>query len=367
MKTRKKIVFYTMAMIRRGTERTIANLSNHFIKKYDITIITNINGPIEYELDKRIKVIPIDKTDKINEILPLKIITKLSRKRTNKLKIILEKEKPNLIITTLREPPIRILSLKKYFKDIPIVIAIRNHPNSEFNGILGKSFRNKYYKKANRIIVQDINYIKYLPKDLNYSVIPNYISDEFITNKTTIKKEKKIITVASLVKQKNIPLLINAFSNLDKKYNKYKLVIIGKGKEKNKIEKLIKNRHLEKRIILKDSSNNIINELLSSTLFILPSNYEGMPNALLEAMSLSLPVISTESTEAINTIIKTNLNGIIVPKNNPKVLTKKIKYLLDNENIRNVLGKNASKVKNIYKKNIVLKEWEKIIKEELKK
>ena len=78
-----------MAMIKRGTERTIANLSNHFIKDYDITIITNINGPIEYELDKRIKVIPIDKIDKRNEPLPKKIISKTSNKRSNKLKEII--------------------------------------------------------------------------------------------------------------------------------------------------------------------------------------------------------------------------------------------------------------------------------------
>ena len=365
MKNRKKIVFYTMAMIRRGTERTIANLSNYFINTYDITIITNINGPIEYELDKRIKVIPIDKTDKRNEILPLKIITKTSKKRSIALLGILKEEKPDLIITTLPEPTIRILALKKYLNNIPIIVSIRNHPNSEFRSFIGKSIRNKYYKNASLITVQDSSYIKYLPKCLKIDVIPNFISDDFTTFSTSIRRDKKIITVASLSRQKNIPLLINAFSKIDNKYNDYKLVIVGSGKEKYNIEQIIRKKHLDDKVILKDTSNNVKEELSSSTLFVLPSNYEGMPNALLEAMSLSLPVITTNSTEALFNIIENNVNGIITPKNNIRMLTSNIEYLLNNRSIRTKLGKNASKIKEKYNKQTVLRKWNKIIKEEL--
>ena len=362
MKNRKKILFYTMAMIRRGTERTIANLSNHFIKDYDITIVTNINGPIEYELNNRIKVISIDEKDKRNECLPKKIISKTSKKRSEILKIIIEKEKPNLIITTLPEPTIRILYLKKYFKKIPIIVSIRNHPNSEFKSIIGKAIRNKYYKNAEIITVQDPHYIKYIPSNLKVEVIPNYISNKFIKEDIKVKKEKKIITVASLDKQKNIPLLIKSFSNLNNKYKDYKLTIIGNGKEKNKIIKLIKNKHLEERIVLKDTTNNIKKELASSTLFVLSSNYEGMPNALLEAMVTSLPVITTDSTEALHTFIKNNVNGIIISKNNSKELTEKIEHILDNKDIRDKLSKEASKIKEAYLEEKVIKKWNSIIK-----
>ena len=366
MKNRKKILFYTMAMIKRGTERTIANLSNHLIKKYEITIVTNINGPIEYELDKKIKVIPIDITDKRNEHLPKKIITKTSKKRSNKLKKIIKEEKPNLIIVTLPEPTIRVLSLKKYFRDIPIIIAIRNHPNSEFRSIIGKTIRNKYYKKADKIIIQDSHYKKYLPKKSKIEVIPNYLSEEFLIEQKPIKKDKKIITVASLEKQKNIPLLINAFSKISKIFQDYKLVIIGKGKQKKKIQKMIINKHLEGKIILKESSNKISEELRSSSLFILSSNYEGMPNALLEAMATSLPVITTNSTEALKTFIKSNKNGIIIKKKNKKELSNQIIYLLNNKKIRNKLGKEASKIKNQFNKEEIIKKWDTIIKKEIK-
>ena len=351
-----------MAMIRRGTERTIANLANYFIDEYDIIIITNINGPIEYELDKRIKVIQIDKKDKRNESLPKKIISKTSKKRSIKLKEIIEAEKPNLIIATLPEPTIRMLSLKKDFKDIPIIVSIRNHPNSEFKSIIGKTIRNMYYKKAKVIVVQDVNYIKYLPSNLEVKTIPNYISDEFINNKKARQIENRIITVASLEKQKNIPLLIKAFAKLSSTYNDYQLIIIGKGKEKKKILKLIKKKRLEERIILKDTSDNIKEQLLSATLFVLSSNYEGMPNVLLEAMSLGLPIITTNSTEALETFITNNQNGIIVNRKNVKKLAAKMELLLKNKRLRAKLGKEAKNITNYYNKNAILEKWEAVIK-----
>ena len=253
-----KILFYTMCMIKGGTERTIANLANNFIKDYDITIVTNIKSKIEYKLNKKIKVIQIDKTNKQKEKIPFKIITKTSKARTKKLKEIIKEEKPDTIVAFLPEPTIRILSLKKYFKNIKIIVAVRNHPNSEFKSIIGKTIRDKFYKKADQIIVQDKHYIKYFKKNIRskIKVIPNYISEEFL-RETKQKKKKIIMTAARLEKQKNIPLLIKAFSKLSKKYEDYKLIIYGDGKEKNKLEKIIKNKKLINKVFIKKPVDNI--------------------------------------------------------------------------------------------------------------
>lgn len=358
---KNKILFYTMCMIKGGTERTVANLANHFIKDYDITIVTNIKSKVEYKLNKKIKVIQIDKTNKQKEKLPFKLITKTSKKRTKKLKEIIKEEKPDIIIALLPEPTIRVLTLKKYFKNIKIIAAVRNHPNSEFRSIIGKAIRDKYYKKADQIIVQDKHYIKYFKKNIRSKirVIPNYISEEFL-KETNAKKKKIIMTASRLEKQKNIPLLIKSFSNLNSKYKDYKLIIYGEGKQKSKIEKIIKKKKLNNRVIIKEPVNNIEKKLDEATLFILPSNYEGMPNILLEAMAKGLPVITTNSSEAIQTIIN-NKNGIIVKKNNEKDMVKNIEYLLENKEIRQKISKEASKIKNKYKKEKIIKEWKKSV------
>ena len=361
---RKKILLYTMIMIKGGTERTIANLSNHFIDKYDITIVCNINHPVEYDLDSRIKLICIDKDDKYGEKIPKKIFTKLGPKRNKILKEIISKEKPELIISFLPEPSIRSLILKKDFPSIPVLVAIRNIPTKEFITLPEKKLRNHYYKKADCIILQDETFIKFLPEHLinKITVIPNYITNSILNTKLDNKKEKKIVTITRLEKQKNVKLLINAFSKLDRRFDNYKLYIYGNGSLKKKLEELINNLNLNKKVFLKGTSNNINDEIKNASLFVLPSNYEGIPNSLLEAMSLALPVIATNSSTTIPKIINNNSNGIIINKNSEQELIDKIEYLLDNKELRESLGKNAYNVRYIYNQDMILKEWDQIIK-----
>ena len=90
-----------------------------------------------------------------------------------------------------------------------------------------------------------------------------------------------------------------------------------------------------------------------------------MPNVLLEAMSLSIPIITTDSTKALQSFIINNKNGIIIPKNNQKELTNKIELLLENKKIRDNLSKEALKIKNYYTENIIIKKWEDIIKKNI--
>ncbi len=357
----KKIIFYTMTLARGGTEQTVVNLANEFIKTYDITIITNINSKPEYKLNKKIKHICLDKDNKQNEKGLKKIKTKLSLARSKRLKEVIKEESPNLIFTFLPEPTIRGLSLKKSF-NIPILVAIRNHPQKEFRFL--KIIRNYFYQKADGFIIQDKSYAKYLKRISSNKIylIPNFLSEDFENYEHLEKRENKIVSVGRLEKQKNFQLLIKAFSKLPKDYNHYKLEIYGKGSQKVKLQKLINSLKLEDRVILKGNTNNVRSHICKAQVFVLPSNYEGMPNALIEAMSLALPVISTNSSKAIGTIIENGKNGLIIPKNNVKELEKALRKVLENASLRKSLAKEAAKVKNIYAKKKIIQKWEFLIK-----
>lgn len=363
----KKLLLYTMIMTKGGAENTLANLANEWINDYDVTIVTNIKEKCEYNLNPKIKYRNIDSKNKKGEMILAKIKTKLSKERTRKLKDIIEEEKPDAILVFLPEPTIRVLSLKKHFPNIPIILSIRNHPQKEFNFPMGKRIRDYYYEKADSIIIQDISYKKYLSKNVHskIEVIPNYISNDFMESTLISKKEPIVITVARLEKQKNIPLLIDAFSKLNTKFNSYKLYICGDGSLKNKLDKKINKMELQDRIILKGRVKNVKDEIEKASLFVLPSNYEGMPNVLLEAMALSLPVITTDSTEAIYSMIENNKNGIIIKKNDRASLTKKIEELLENDEKRISIGEEASKIKEKYNKKVIIEKWNKSIKKYL--
>lgn len=361
---KKKILIYTMIMSKGGTENTIANLANEWITNYEVTIVSNIKYSCEYDLNKKIKYLSVDTINKKNEALLSKIITKFSKKRSKVLKKIIEIEKPDIIFTFLPEPTIRILSLKKHFPNIPIVVCVRNHPKKEYYYPFLTPLRNFYYKKASKIIIQDEVYLKYFPKYIQNKilVIPNYISDEFTKEENKIQKVKRIVTVSRLEKQKNIPLLIDAFSKLNHKFKDYKLYVYGSGSMNKKIRKMIKKLNLENRIYLIEGIPSVKLELEKAMIFVLSSNYEGMPNTVLEAMAIGLPVIVTNSTEVMGKIIHNYENGIIVPKNNQVELTKNMELLLDNIELRESIGKKAKIVKKVYNKENVLHLWNSLVK-----
>lgn len=357
---RNKIIFYTMTLTKGGAEQTIVNLVNEFINKYDVVIVTNIKCECEYKLDSRIKHICLDEVNKHNEPTLKKIKTKLSMKRTKKLKDVIASENPNLIFSFLPEPSIRMLKLKNKF-DIPMIVAVRNHPKYEFMHM--RMIRDFYYKRATSVIVQDKSYLKYFSNSIrkNMTVIPNFLTDEFIYYQSNGVKRKKIVTVTRLEPQKNLSLLIKAFSILNKKFNDYKLYIYGIGSEENRLKKMIQKYNLEKKVILAGRVKSIPYEIDDAELFVLPSNYEGMPNVLLEAMSLSLPVITTNSTEVVSSIIDDNENGIIVPKGDVVVLTHAMNRVLGDEKLKYRLGQTAGNIKNIYSKDNIIKLWNEVI------
>lgn len=341
-----KIMFYTMGLSKGGTERNISILANEFINQYDIVIVTNNNMETSYYLNNKIKHIKLDKSNK-------KIINKISFRRTTKLLKIIKEEKPNLIIAMLPEASIRLLSIKNKI-NIPIIISIRNHPKYEFRFI--KYIRNYYYKKADLIITQSDKYFKHL-KFNNMISIPNFIDEKFIIYRKNHKKENIIVTIGRLTYQKNISYLIDIFSKINN--NKYKLYIYGEGKDYNKILKLIKRKKLQDKVFLKGNIDNIEDELCKAKLFILGSHYEGMPNSLIEALSLGIPSISSNSSPVISEIIINNKNGFIA--NDKTEFINKINYLINNPNILNKFSHNAYKIRNIYNKNNVINKWYSII------
>lgn len=129
---------------------------------------------------------------------------------------------------------------------------------------------------------------------------------------------------------------------------------------KNNLQSLIENYNLSDKVKLCGNVSDLHKRISESTAFILTSEYEGLSNALIEAMMLGLPCITTDYSGA-DEIIKDNINGIIVPRNNIYSLSKAIISLLENEELRENFSKNSLEMAKNYKKEIILKEWEKVI------
>lgn len=160
-----------------------------------------------------------------------------------------------------------------------------------------------------------------------------------------------IISVGSLTENKNHKLLIESFYRLKKEEkNKEKLIILGEGKERENLEKLIKKLNLEKEVLLLGQKKNPYNYILNSKLFVLPSKNEGMPLTLLEALSLGKMIIATRNNGS-NEILNSKY-GVLV-ENDINELTNNIYYYLINVDERKYYEKlTQERIKDFEKNKI---------------
>ena len=137
-------------------------------------------------------------------------------------------------------------------------------------------------------------------------------------------------------------MLIYAFNEIQKEFNEYSLFIYGEGENKNEIEKLVRTLCLEDKIILKGNVSNVHQDVTDASLYVLTSDYEGMPNALMESMSMGIPCISVDcSGGGPATLINDGENGILGPPNNREALADAMRRILTDTDLSKKLSSNA--------------------------
>ena len=354
-------MFNTSSMGKGGAERVISILANALIDENDVSILINTKENQAYDLDKKIKLLELDK-----KYISIALFRNIKRIWTSAK--ILKKEQPDIIVSFLPMPSYRILLLRNVIK-VPIIISDRNDPNKEYKSFINKFLMKRLYKRADGFVFQTEEQRRYFSKDIQNKsvVIYNPIKDEFLNANKTIQKENTIISVGRLVEQKNQKMLIEAFAKIAKEYPNYKLKIFGTGPLELKLKKQIEELNLADKIILCGVCDDIKNELEKSKIFVLSSDYEGMPNALIEAMAVGLPVISTNCPcGGPKELIENEKNGLLIEVGSIEELTKKMKYLIENQKKAEEMGENAEKIKYKLNSRNILKQWKTYI-EEMKK
>ncbi len=352
----KKILFYSMTMYSGGAERVVSNLSNYFIKENDVAIATLINSRIDYDLNNRIDILFSSKNCNTNMFFRIKNSINLLKNT--------KKYNPDVIIAFCPTMCFLACFFKiffKSFKDIKLIISERNDPYSEYKNFLFKYIANLLYSKSDIIVFQTNGAKSFFNEKVQKKgvIITNPINEKFLNILKSDKKENCIVNVGRLEPQKNQKLLINACTNVFKKYPNWKLKIYGEGNLKKELETLIIDLKMEKNIFLMGRCNELNKELPKNKIFVLSSNFEGMPNALMEAMACGLACISTDCPcGGPNDLIVNYKNGILIPVNDIKSMEKEIINLIENKELFNRLcnvHNNFNTISNIYKK------WEELI------
>ncbi len=371
-----KIVFMTNAMGKGGAERVIVNLTSYLSEKNEVSIISVHNTYVGYDIDKKVNLYTLDdeytdiySTEK--SIEKISMIKKIKRifKRLTKINYYKKSLKPDVIVSFMPKPSFLVL-ITNFINKIPVIVSVRNDPKTEYASKKNNILMKILYPSAAGFVFQTEEAKNYFNKKIKDKavVIPNPINPKFIEKPFLEERQKEIVSVGRLEEQKNHKLLIDAFSEVVKKYGDYKLIIYGEGKLRKNLEDYINEKELQGKVFLPGNVDNIKDRIYESSMFVLSSNYEGMPNALMEAMALGLPVISTDCPcGGPRFLIQNNKNGILVENGNVEELENAMKKILENPDFASELGKNANKIAETLNPNKVNAVWEKYIKKVIDK
>lgn len=359
-----KILFCLGSMTKGGAERVVANLSNWLIKKHNVAIVVTPPDKSLYELDSDISFMTLDYVnDKKDNIIFRNI------KRIKRLNKYIKDFDPDIILSFLPEPSYRVLFLKPFNKK-KVIVSVRNDPKIEYKSLFNKMIMKILYSRADGFVFQTEEARAYFSKKIQKRsiVIPNPINPDFICKPFDGIRDKSIVTVGRLEKQKNHKLLIDSFYLIKDEFKSYKLLIYGTGSLEKELKEYVKYLKLDKLVIFKGQTNNVKDEIYQSGLFVLSSDYEGMPNALMEAMAMGIPCISTDCPcGGASFLINDGENGFLVPVGDKEQLAEKMKEILLDTKLSKKFSTNSSKISKIVDPKVINDKWFDYINEVLTK
>ena len=331
-----------------GAERVISVLSKKFCKMgLDVSILYYYDFEIFYDIHPDVKLFCVEKsTDSHNKIKNLLWIRKFF------------KQNADVVISFMASLNIFAILAHMGLKT-PIIVADRSDPYIVPSNFLVRKTRDFLYRFADRIVLQTERNLNYFSKKIKAkgSVIFNPTDiGEYKGKALKTPKSKKIVSVGRLIPSKNYEMLIYAFSKLTDAYPEYTLTIYGDGQSHNKLNSLVAELGLNEKVFLPGNEKNVFEKTKDAELFVLPSNIEGMPNALIEAMCLGLPVISTNVSGAAD-FIKNGKNGLIIDCNDLSQLVLAMEKMLKDEEFRTNCAEQAINIIKLVDTDVIVDKW----------
>lgn len=346
--SRKKVALVIGSLRLGGAERMMVNLANALCKQTDLTLIVlNQGNDLQSEIAPGVRTIFLNGSRTMNNFFPL-------------LKL-LKREKFDALVSTQIHVNIFCMAVKM-FSGIRTKIILREatKPGTHFK--LNPGLKNRLnrklvqwlYPKADAIVLNSTaskNDIvaNGFAEEKNTAVILNPVITDAFRKMRNEKVSHRFfgfapiyISVGRLSKSKNFPLLIEAFQKVLEKKDA-RLIIVGDGAERKNLESTAALKGIRDKIDFTGQLLNPFSLLKTSDVFVLSSDYEGSPNALIEAMSCGVQLVSTDSPGGAGEVLENGLVGALVPLRDSKSLADAMLAALDKKISPEVLEKSASR------------------------
>lgn len=345
-----KIDFIIDALSGGGAERVMATLANGFSEKNKVSLIT-FNEGAAYPIDSKVNRIELHQ-GKIKNHTVRSWFNLFSHYKNRA-------SRPNVIVVFMPGNALIAVPIAKLFG---IKVVISEHNNHKANpSSKSKWTRKILYPLANAVTIltsYDLNFFKRLNNKViimpNPIIVPSSV-------KEFSKRKKNIFAAGSLKRYqvKGFDSLLNLAAPILHAHKDWTLTIAGSGESGMEVLKdLRKELQLEDQILLPGFCDNIQELMQDSQVFALPSQYEGLPMVLMEALSNGMACIAYDCVSGPKDLIEDNLNGLLVEDQNASAFQEKLEQLLDDNELRYKLATSAPSSMLSYDLPEILKQWD---------
>lgn len=353
-----------------GAERVMATLANAWVHDgIEVTLITLASRAEDvYPLDDAVERVDLDQTGSSSNFLQA-LIRNIVRVR--RLRATLVACNPDVVVSFLTTTNLlTILACRGLARPLLVSerVFVSKYPP---NGVWRLLYR-PLYRLATEVVSQTQRGATDLEARLKrkVSVIPNPLMPQHQGSlrqrvQTTILLRKGdarwVLAIGRLSVEKGFDLLISAFARVAAHYPKWHLVIAGEGPERSALTAQITGFRLTERIHLLGFCNDAQALMRQADLFVLPSRYEGMPNALMEAMATGCPCISFDCESGPAELIDHGVNGWLVAPENVVALAAALEQLMRDPSASQRLGVAAKAVTERFAVEVVITQWNSLI------
>ena len=356
---KRKIAFHLNCLEQGGAERVVSNLANQFAKEgYEVLIATEWYGENEFQTDSRVKRVHVglregdEKKNRIRQFLL----------RVKYLRQFMKSEKPDILIAFAQRANYRALMAAPGTK-VPVLISIRTDPVGHYDAWSDKVQIPLLFPRAAGCVFQTEGqrefFAPYLQK--NSRIILNPLHDKYIGVPKPAHRSKEVVQSGRLVDFKNQPMLLRAFVEVHRKHPDYILKIYGGDSfdgTKEILEDIIAEHEAQDYIRLMGASDTLEQDLPGAAVYAFSSDWEGLPNALLEAMALGLPIVATDCPcGGPRTVMQDGVNGLLIPIKNQKALEDGINRLIEQPEYAEKLGDEARKIAESANAEAIFMQW----------
>lgn len=388
---KKEVVFFIDSLGGGGAERVVSVLSNDMIRKgYDVSVVMLHKREFAYSINEKVNTyyaeelpvstkygkfvrksfelwtryrqriyVPIcrrlgfkDKLPKWNEISFYFYATYAMPYRE-----FLKKHKGATAFGFLIRSNIAMLMANKG-TGVKTVFCERNNPVRPDMPKNIMRIRDRIYKKCDEAVFQTVEEMEYYTKIKGKKVvIPNALKDG-LPQRFDGERRNEIVNFCRLSKQKNIPLLIDAFELLLKHRPEYTLRVYGKGDERDNLIRYINTKGLQDNVFLEDFAPDIHERIKDAKMFVSTSDFEGLSNTMIEAMAIGLPCVCTDCDGGgAKMMIKDHQNGLLVPKGDLNAVYSAMKEIIENKELSEKLSLNATKIRDDLEASKIVEKW----------